>query len=164
MNKSPGSLSRVSILVLAGLLSLTLFSAANDKQATEPITPEPVKIESLRGSVPIPDEPMPPPLARFPKQRKKTDLQFIGQPPLIPHSIRGYAININSNKCLMCHSWKNAEKMQATRISPTHFIDRNGKVLADVSPTRYFCTQCHVVQANAKPLIQNIFEPVESLK
>ena len=136
-----------------------LSGTEKEKQAQKP-----VKVHSLRGPTPIPEDPTPPSLAKFPKERIRPALQYIGQPPLIPHSIRGYEINLNGNKCLMCHSWENAVKMKATRISPTHFIDRNGNVLADVAPGRYICNNCHVPQANAKPLIQNIFEPVESLK
>ncbi|MRI32409.1 periplasmic nitrate reductase electron transfer subunit [Endozoicomonas sp. OPT23] len=89
---------------------------------------------------------------------------FIQQPPMIPHDIRGYDINKNVNSCLRCHSWKNASKWGATRISVTHFYDRDGKQLADVAPGRYFCVQCHVPQADAKPLLENMFEPVDSLK
>ncbi len=89
---------------------------------------------------------------------------FIQQPPLIPHAIRGYDTNKNVNSCLRCHSWKNASKWGATRISVTHFTDRNEKQLADVAPRRYFCVQCHVPQADAKPLKENKFEPVDSLK
>ncbi|MGY0216053.1 nitrate reductase cytochrome c-type subunit [Endozoicomonadaceae bacterium StTr2] len=89
---------------------------------------------------------------------------FIQQPPLIPHDIRGYDIDKDHNSCLRCHSWKNASKWGATRISVTHFYDRDGKQLADVAPGRYFCVQCHVPQADAKPLKDNGFEPVDSLK
>ncbi|MNW21429.1 Periplasmic nitrate reductase, electron transfer subunit precursor [compost metagenome] len=42
-------------------------------------------------------------------------------------------------------------------------MDRNNNVLADVSPRRYFCTQCHVPQADAKPLVGNTFTDVETM-
>ncbi|WP_216636470.1 nitrate reductase cytochrome c-type subunit [Endozoicomonas ascidiicola] len=89
---------------------------------------------------------------------------FVQQPPLIPHDIRGYTVNKNVNTCLQCHSWKNASKWGATRISVTHFYDRDGIQRADVSPNRYFCLQCHVPQADSEPLKKNNFEPVDSLK
>ena len=89
---------------------------------------------------------------------------FIEQPPLIPHDIRGYTVNKDVNTCLQCHSWKNASKWGATRISVTHFYDREGKQRADVAPNRYFCLQCHVPQADTAPLQKNNFEPVDSLK
>ncbi len=89
--------------------------------------------------------------------------QFVQQPPLIPHSIRGYQVDKDVNTCLACHSWKNARKWGATRVSVSHFYDRKGNQLADVSPDRYFCQQCHVTQDNAKPLVGNDFKPVQSL-
>jgi cytochrome c-type protein NapB len=36
-------------------------------------------------------------------------------------------------------------------------VDRDGKVLDMLSSRRYFCTQCHVAQEDAKPLVQNTF-------
>lgn len=95
---------------------------------------------------------------RPPEQR-----QYRQQPPVIPHRIRGYKINLRNNKCLTCHSWKNAVHSGATKISLTHFKDRDGNELASVSPRRYFCTQCHVTQKDAKPLVENTFMPVEDL-
>ncbi len=88
---------------------------------------------------------------------------YVQQPPLIPHKIKGYQINIKFNKCLTCHSWANYQKAGATKISQTHFSDRDGQALSNVAPRRYFCTQCHVPQADARPLVQNEFQPVQSL-
>jgi len=45
----------------------------------------------------------------------------------------------------------------APMISVTHFQDRDGQVLADVTPRRYFCTECHVQQTDARPLVPNTF-------
>ena len=42
-------------------------------------------------------------------------------------------------------------------ISVTHFMDRDGQMLADVTPRRYFCNACHVSQTDAKPLVANTF-------
>ncbi len=171
MNRSQRLIPWLLLPVSAGLLSITMMSRSSEDNSTEDNSTEDknetvqsVEVESLRGPTEITSESTPPALAKFPRERIKPNLQYIGQPPVIPHTIRGYEIHINSNKCLMCHSWENAVKMRATRISITHFMDRDGTVLADVSPTRYHCTQCHVQQVNAKPLVPNLFEPVESLK
>ncbi|HCN47444.1 MAG TPA: cytochrome C, partial [Pseudomonas sp.] len=83
--------------------------------------------------------------------------------PTIPHSIRGYQIDKYGNKCLTCHSRANSAKTQATMISITHYMDRDGQPLAAVSPRRYFCDQCHVVQSDAKPLVGNSFENIDKL-
>ncbi len=90
--------------------------------------------------------------------------EFVQQPPLVPHDVRGYEVNTDVNSCLRCHSWKNASSWGATRISVTHFYDRDGNQLADVAPGRYFCLQCHVTQADSDPIVESTFEPVDSLK
>lgn len=89
---------------------------------------------------------------------------FVQQPPLIPHTIRGYDITMNFNKCMDCHSWSRARETGATKVSLTHFRDRDGKELPNVSPRRYFCMQCHVPQTEAKPLVSNTFRPASGLK
>ncbi|WP_426416260.1 nitrate reductase cytochrome c-type subunit [Aestuariirhabdus sp. LZHN29] len=102
-------------------------------------------------------------LKRIPKDRDTYERDYLHQPPLIPHQIRGYHVDLNSNKCLSCHSWANYKKAGATKISLTHFETRDGQQLSDVSPRRYFCSQCHVPQADAKPLIDNEFKSVDAL-
>ena len=89
---------------------------------------------------------------------------YLQQPPLIPHKTEGYVINLRSNKCLTCHSWANYKASGATKVSQTHFTDRDGNVLSNVSPRRYFCTQCHVPQVDVKPLVDNTYLPVEAFK
>ena len=39
-------------------------------------------------------------------------------------------------------------------VSITHFMDRDGQFLAAVSPRRYFCEQCHVVQLEVDPIVE----------
>ena len=73
-------------------------------------------------------------------------------------------INKKFNKCLTCHSWANYKEAGATKISQTHFSDRENNVLANIAPRRYFCTQCHVPQVNAKPLVENTFNPLQTIK
>lgn len=85
------------------------------------------------------------------------------QPPLIPHTIRNYEVNLNSNKCMACHSRQRTEDSQAPMVSVTHFMNRDGNFLAEVSPRRYFCNQCHVTQADAKPLVENTFVDMHTL-
>lgn len=85
------------------------------------------------------------------------------QPPIIPHTIRGYEVNLNNNKCLSCHNRRRTEESQAPMVSVTHFMDRDGNFLAEISPRRYFCNQCHVTQLDVKPLIDNDFIDMHSL-
>ena len=99
-----------------------------------------------------------------PKDRAPYLSDYVYQPPLIPHKIRGYEISTNANRCLSCHSFKRSIESGATKISVTHYATREGQVLSDVSPRRYFCLQCHVVQSDSQPLIQNDFKRVDSLQ
>ncbi|MCW8888979.1 MAG: nitrate reductase cytochrome c-type subunit [Gammaproteobacteria bacterium] len=79
------------------------------------------------------------------------------QPPMIPHSIEKDKITLKNNSCMKCHSAKNYEKEKAPKVGDSHFKDRDGKVLKKVSARRYFCNQCHALQVDASPLIDNNF-------
>ncbi|MEX0336521.1 nitrate reductase cytochrome c-type subunit [Vibrio tubiashii] len=120
-------------------------------------------LESLRGASELEATRSADDFKKYPREQV-LESSFVYQPPLIPHNIRSYEVSLNANKCLSCHSWKNAKEMGATKISVTHYVNREDAVLADMSPRRYFCLQCHVPQANAKPLIENDFKSVDALK
>ncbi|MCE2570100.1 nitrate reductase cytochrome c-type subunit [Motilimonas eburnea] len=120
-------------------------------------------VASLRGNVELNTQQQPEALKKVIADRGPIERQYVHQPPMIPHNIRHYEVDLNANKCLSCHSWKNARESGATKISPTHFETREGMTLSDVSPRRYFCLQCHVPQADAAPLVENEFKPVDAL-
>ncbi len=121
-------------------------------------------VTSLRGHIAPDQDSVTPTVKNWQRDRDPIERDYVQQPPLIPHSIKGYRINIKFNKCLTCHSWANYKEADATKISQTHFSDRDENVLANIAPRRYFCDQCHVPQVDAKPLVENTFEPVKSLK
>ncbi|MDH5547066.1 MAG: nitrate reductase cytochrome c-type subunit [Gammaproteobacteria bacterium] len=104
-----------------------------------------------------------PPIAPVLNEDIKRKRNYPMQPPTIPHKIDNYQVDIRSNKCLSCHSRKQTEQSQAPMVSVTHYMDRDGNFLADVSPRRYFCTQCHVIQTNAKLLVDNEFKDMDEL-
>ncbi len=85
------------------------------------------------------------------------------QPPVIPHSIEGYQLSVNTNRCLSCHKREFTQGSGAPMISVTHYSTREGQMLADVSPRRYFCTACHVPQADTAPLVGNTFTDMSKL-
>ena len=89
---------------------------------------------------------------------------YVQQPPLIPHKIDGYQISADNNACMTCHDWPGNTRVHAPKISETHYVDRQGARLDKVAGTRYFCTQCHVPQADAKPLVGNSFENATQVK
>lgn len=118
---------------------------------------------SERGATPLDQEASAPEAKQYAKDGDVIPRDYVQQPPLIPHKTEGYIISIKSNKCLSCHSWANAKDSGATKISQTHFEDRDKNVLANVSARRYFCTQCHVPQVNAQPLVDNTFKPITAI-
>ena len=144
---------------LVMMLTLAVVMLAFGSQAVSQET-----VESLRGMTPIEDLSVTPESMQWKTDRKPVSRSFVQQPPLIPHATKGYKINLTFNKCLTCHSWAKYEKSGATKISQTHFKDRDGNDLANVSASRYFCTQCHVEQRDIDPLVDNEFKSVEVLQ
>jgi cytochrome c-type protein NapB len=121
-------------------------------------------VTSLRGTNDLEGQSNEVVLKQIQRDREPITRDYVQQPPLIPHKVEGYIINLKFNKCLTCHSWKNYKRARATKVSQTHFADRDGDVLANISSRRYFCTQCHVPQKNAVPLVENEFKPVQAVR
>jgi cytochrome c-type protein NapB len=119
-------------------------------------------IATLRNG-PIDQETAPPRISRVDNSDIKRKRAYPMQPPTIPHKIDSYQVDLNVNKCMSCHSRKRSEDSQAPMVSVTHYMDREGNFLADVSPRRYFCQQCHVTQAETKPLLANEFVDIDYL-
>ena len=40
---------------------------------------------------------------RMPKEQERMPLNYVNQPPMIPHSVEGYQVTTNTNRCLQCH-------------------------------------------------------------
>jgi len=114
-------------------------------------------LQSLRGDVAL-DEPSSQTSVKVWRDGEgKVQRNYAQQPPLVPHSIEGFTIDREDNSCLNCHNW-NSEMPGATKIAVSHFMNRDGEALVKMSPNRYFCTQCHVPQKDARPLISNSFK------
>ena len=119
--------------------------------------------DPLRGDASFTETTRPPPLIGAENRDLKRVRSYAMQPPTIPHAIDNYQIDLNVNRCMMCHSRSRAGETQATPISITHYTDRTGNFLADVAPRRYFCDTCHVVQMDVEPRVKNTFEDVDSI-
>ena len=105
----------------------------------------------------------PPKMSRVDNSDVKRKRAYPMQPPTIPHKTDGYQVDINANKCMSCHSRRRTEASQAPMVSVTHYQDRDGNFLADISARRYFCEQCHVVQYQVDPLLANEFVDIDEL-
>ena len=112
---------------------------------------------SLRGNTAIDEANTAPTVPKLDKsgQFKRAYRQ---QPPMIPHKILGYQIDLKVNQCIACHDWPKNVEYGAPKISETHYTDRDGKKLDHVSRSRWNCNQCHAPQVNAKELIKNNFK------
>ena len=143
-----------SITILLATLGLILSQPAIAQQSTS-------RVQTLHGADAAATDQAPPerPYAgKSPGSQKLVARTFSTQPPLIPHSIEGFEeLTLQSNPCLSCHGPENYKNVKAPKVADSHFKDRDGKVLLEVSASRYQCTGCHVPQANAKPLVANTF-------
>ncbi|ALA20027.1 MULTISPECIES: nitrate reductase cytochrome c-type subunit [unclassified Chelatococcus] len=146
--------------IRAGLAAacLVLFAGALSAASDAPQV-----VPRLTGEAEPMSEVKAPPLARPIVDDVKRMRNYPEQPPVIPHSIEGYQLTLNTNRCLSCHKREFTEGSGAPMISVTHFMDRDGQVLSDVTPRRYFCTQCHVSQTDASPLVPNLFQDASKL-
>lgn len=95
----------------------------------------------------------------FQQDTKRFTREYRQQPPLIPHSVEQYQMDLKANQCLGCHDWSVAGERGAPTLSMTHYLDRDGNEMDQVAGTRWFCNQCHVPQVDAPALVDNIFVP-----
>ena len=154
----------IKTLLVASALAAGAAHAQTAPSAAANAAPSgPVKMDSLRGGVPLEQSIAIAPV-RQERDRPPHDRDFVQQPPLIPHTINGYQITKNFNKCMDCHAFNKAKAAGATRVSVTHFRTREGQELDNISPRRYFCTQCHVPQTDAKALVDNTFQRARGLQ
>ena len=117
----------------------------------------------LRGPTPLNEVGPAAPMTPLKNTAEKEVRNYPEQPPVIPHSIEGYQIDMNGNKCLSCHARARIAESLAPMISITHFMDRDGQFLATVSPRRFFCTECHVPQHTTTPPVTNDFVDIDSM-
>lgn len=137
-------------LAIAGLLCFGAALAADN-------------LEGLRGPAPLDQEPKAPRMPTVENFDVKRGRAYTSQPPTIPHAIDRYEITRNVNYCMYCHSRVRNEEFGAPMVSATHYMDRDHDFLAEISPRRYFCTQCHVVQTDAALRVDNRFVDVYEL-
>jgi cytochrome c-type protein NapB len=140
------------------ILALAIMLAA----ASTPLLAQTVS-SGLRGSTPLNEEGPAAPMTPQRNTAERETRNYPEQPPVIPHSIDGYQIDINGNKCLSCHARARTGESQAPMVSITHFMDRDGQFLASVSPRRFFCTECHVPQHVVTPPVTNDFIDIDAM-
>lgn len=138
------------LAAIAVSLALTPLAAPTLAQLADP----------MRGRTAVGEESKPAPMHPVENKDQRRERAYSMQPPTIPHKIDGYQVDKRFNRCLDCHAREKAFDSRAVPLSVTHYMDRNGNVLGEVSPRRYFCIQCHVSQVEAKPLVPNDFRDI----
>ena len=123
----------------------------------------PRALDNMRGPTPLAETTKPAPMVNPDNSDVKRQRNYAMQPPIIPHKIENYQIDKSANRCMMCHARTRTQESQAPMISVTHFQNRDGNFLAELSPRRYFCLQCHVPQAGLDPLVPNQFKDVDTI-
>lgn len=147
-------LIRRSIL-MAGLVMPLIASAEPPQEVPAP--------DGVRKGGTLSQTAEAPPLANVRSSMRRPTRNYPEQPPMIPHTIRGYQVDTNFNQCLSCHSRSATEVSGAPMVSITHFVDRDGQTLASVSPRRYFCVQCHVPQHDIDPVKVSTFKGIDQV-
>src|SRR5262245_35747514 len=144
-------MTRIRSLILAVAFVIVAIGLAAQTQS------------GLRGPTPLDTEGAAPRMSPTRNTTEREIRNYPEQPPLIPHSIDGYQVDLNGNKCLSCHARARTGESQAPMLSITHFMDRDGQFLASVSPRRFFCTQCHVPQHETRAPVDNNFVDIDTL-
>lgn len=101
-----------------------------------------------------------------PEDVDKLPRSFPGAPPLIPHEIKSMTpIMASDNQCLECHDkprYIGKDIKDKSPMSKGHYAVVKEKVTGwELSGARFNCTQCHVMQSDAEPLVSNTFVNVE---
>lgn len=120
-------------------------------------------LPTIRGEAKLAETTSAPLLPKVENRDIKRTRDYPQAAPTIPHEIEYYQLNKDFNRCLSCHGRLQAEAAQAPVVSITHYMNREQEFLASVTPARYFCTQCHVVQHDIKPLVDNQFIDMDTL-
>jgi nitrate reductase cytochrome c-type subunit len=149
---------------LQGVALLAVAAAGLSALATTLPAQNPTPVPLLlRGPTPLDEIAPAPRMTPMRNTSEKEVRNYPEQPPVIPHTIEGYQVDLNGNKCLSCHARSRTGESQAPMISITHFMDRDGQFLATVSPRRFFCNACHVPQHEAKAPVPNDFIDIDTL-
>ncbi len=147
---------RLFLLILLSLVCALAFAQAREPGAKS--------LNGLRGSAALDREPAAPSMPRVVNDDVRRGRAYAMQPPVIPHQIDNYQVDKNFNKCMTCHGRERIAESQAPMVSVTHFMDRDNNFRSEISPRRYFCTQCHVSQHEVSPMVTNTFVDAEKAR
>lgn len=125
-------------------------------------------IDELNAASNVFDTPTPEPFEYSRTKPKKSELlprAYADVPPQIPHRVDEYLpITAEDNQCLDCHEQPDLIGKAKKGKSPMprdHYIDlrsSSDEMSEEIVGARFNCTQCHVPQSGAPPLVENTFQ------
>nr|WP_235281960.1 nitrate reductase cytochrome c-type subunit [Thalassotalea sp. ND16A] len=121
------------------------------------------EVATLRNNTPLEVQKEPKVMPLVSNDDIKQKRNYPMQPPVIPHKVRNYQVDLKVNKCMSCHARNRTDESQAPMVSVTHYMNRDGNFLAEISPRRYFCNQCHVPQLDTEELVENTFKDMDTI-
>ncbi len=126
-----------ALTMMTGALAGDVMSLRGDDLTKSSVKAERARLQTVQGGI---------------------ERNYKEQPPLVPHEVDKYEVNIKVNGCMKCHSAATYEKEKAPKVGDSHFLDRDGNKLDNLSSRRYFCNQCHAPQLSTNQLVENNFQ------
>ncbi|OIN92778.1 MAG: hypothetical protein AUJ20_06215 [Comamonadaceae bacterium CG1_02_60_18] len=84
---------------------------------------------------------------------------FVGQPPLIPHTVENFDITPKENACLDCHIDSEFKGKKMPSLGKSHLVKgADANAAPQLNMLRWQCDSCHVPQVDAQPLVGNDFK------
>ncbi len=140
-------------MTFAALAVAACWTMAQPALAQQPV---PMRGADVAAADPVPDAKKY--LGGKPGGQEMVARTFRDQPPVISHALENFdEISLEENQCLTCHGADTYKQKKAPKVGDSHFVDRDGKMLPAASAARHNCTQCHVPQVDAPPLVGNDF-------
>jgi len=138
-------------LGLIAAVTLTVVACAS---TSEPVST--LRQVSINGPAAAPTEKAY--VGKQPGQFALIERTFVGQPPLIPHSVEKFSITPQGNDCLDCHIDNEFKGKKMPSLSKSHWVKTtDAKATPQLNMMRWQCNSCHVQQVDAKPLVGNYF-------
>lgn len=148
-------------ILLAGIL---LFAASNAARAADNAIDE---LNMGLSKTTVFDTPTPQSFNYGTADPKKSEVlprAWDGAPPQISHRIDEFLpITAEDNQCLECHEipkYIGKAKKGKSPMPRDHYVDTRSssdEMSDEIVGARFVCTQCHVPQSDAQPLVENTF-------
>ena len=150
-------MKKYTVLLLTMALSLVFAGSSFATTNEEPISLRKTSVfsgENVPGATKF--------QGAAPGESKLIERGHADAPPQISHLIdANMTIDLKRNGCIECHEKRKAKQKKSPPMPESHYTDytkKKPKVTRKYNQGRYMCTQCHVPQSDAKPLVGSTFK------